>query len=953
MATEGVVITQADEDTPSVGGLFADISFLVAQRVPMRSNFLDRIRANGGRIVRLETQATYIIADHARNDCPPTSLSYTFIEAAISTGALPDPKQHRAGPAPGYARTVGSTVVPPKSTRTAFTPQDDRDVWNWVQSYRNQGVHGIKGNEIYKQLEAINPRHTFQSWRDRYVKKLMANPPQGVIVQPNIGLPLTQSASLQVRPPGVDGTVEEEEEDEAQEDQEEEAEPLHPDVEFLLENIDDILNIPTEDLDAVWGSLADEETSSHLSADQWKRLYEEHALPAHLAKEEKAKRAKASPTKRKARISTPEPLERNAQPTTPELVAMRAKAARDRQPSPSVSQKRRRQTATPRSNTQARKRAKADHSEIPADVQPVDKGDAVPGADLFQADKSPTDVQNVIELGLDNEGKNGETRDELALPGEETLPTSELNREARTQLIAEANGKGIEPELPSLPPLQADVQPTETAPELVPNQALDSIVDAPEAEQAGAVSPSNVESQVEASAPDEVIPQNGLQLTEENLAQQQATHGVKLTRASDLRENDENLSNYAQYLQKLVAGHIARRTGQATADESHNATEVDTELESDRELSPALVAQATSKAGANEKSRANGHVARDTDSHIIPENTQVANDEFDKLLNSELPGGDKVFSSQIAVDFDPFVNQDPALDTGFIPVDDAVRDWIQPVANDQTQDALGQQGLDEEMADNVEIDLTLAEPEGGFTFSSQEEAQPDGLPSQHQWEPTQPSVLENMNGGSNAALAAPGLSEDEVIEEAPAKSITPRAAAALDTQDIYATAAQQPDFSFPLPPDSDVEEPELPADPTRKPTSAQRNASQPTTSLRKRATSATPRKLIPTTTRQEPESPATESVKSFLARLTATGHSPDSLRSAIYRTSAQLQAAEIVAMYEKLGLPVPDIPEVWSAEDDAQVGTTDAKVFKALCEKKGWEEYDLRLKFLQDWRAGL
>ena len=56
-------------------------------------------------------------------------------------------------------------------------------------------------------------------------------------------------------------------------------------------------------------------------------------------------------------------------------------------------------------------------------------------------------------------------------------------------------------------------------------------------------------------------------------------------------------------------------------------------------------------------------------------------------------------------------------------------------------------------------------------------------------------------------------------------------------------------------------------------------------------------------------------------------------------------------MYEKLGMPVPELPEVWSAEEDAQVGTTDAKVFKALCEKKGWEEYDLRLKFLQEWRT--
>jgi len=926
MATEGVVITQANEVTPNIGGLFDGISFLVGLRVPMRSNFLDRIRANGGRIVRLEAQADHIIADHMRNDCPPNSLSYTFIEAAISAGALPDKNHHRAGPAPGYARTVGSTVVPPKSTRTPFTPQDDRDLWNWVQDYKNRGVHGIKGNEIYKQLEALNPRHTFQSWRDRYVKRLMANPPPGVQVQPNAAPMLPQQA----RPSGVDGTVEEE--GETQDEQDAEEEEVDPDVLFLLENIDDILNIPVEDLDAVWGSLADEETSMHLTADQWKRLYEEQALPAYRAKEEKAKRARASPMKRKARVATPEPIERNTEPTTPELVAMRAKAAQDRQPSPSVSQKRRRETATPRSNAQPRKRAKADRS---VDEQPTGNG-------VADSPKSPTNAQNDNELGLDGEDENDETQDELALPGEEILPTSELNRAAKAQLVAEANAKNTYSELPSQPLLRDDNQHAETAPNPAPGQGSNSPIEAPEAEQAGAVSPSNVESQVAASAAEETIPSSGLQLTEENLANQQAAHGVKIARASDLQENDENLTNYAQYLQKLVAGHIARRTGQDQTEESGDAIEFETEMKSKINPSQAPGAQVVLKSVEDGQVQSNGHGAQDTGSHLDPENTQAPGptDEFDALLESDMPGGDQAFDSQVAVDFDPFQSQDKALDTGYIPVGDAVRNWT----NDQSQGVSGQQGFDEDMTDNVEIDLTLAEPEGGFTFSSQEDAQPDGVPSQHQWEPTPDQS--HVNGRS---LAAPELSEDEVMEEAPAKATH----AALDTQDIYATGAQQPDFSFPLPPDSDADEqdPELPSDSTRQPPSAQNTTPKPTVSARKRTASATPRKLIPTTTRQEPEAPETESIESFIARLTATGHAPDSIRNAIYRTSAQLQAAEVVAMYDKIGMPIPDLPEVWSDEDDAQVGTTDAKVFKALCEKKSWEEYDLRLKFLQEWRT--
>jgi hypothetical protein len=814
--------------------------------------------------------------------------------------------------------------------------------------YRNRGVHGIKGNEIYKQLEAINPRHTFQSWRDRYVKRLMANPPAGVQLQPNAALLPTQQGSSQAGPTGVDGTVEEEEEAQDEQDDEEE---VDPDVLFLLENIDDILNIPVEDLDAVWGSLADEETSMHLTADQWKRLYEEQALPIYRAREEKAKRARPSPLKRKARISTPEPVQQNEEPTTPELVAMREKAARDRQPSPSVSQKRRRQTATPRSNTQPRKRARADRS---AEEQPAGNGVGVTGAD---SSKSATNAQNVMELDLDGEGENGETQDELALPGEEPLPTSELNRAAKAQLIAEANAKNADSELPSQSLPQTDVQRTETAPNPITNQASESPIEAPEAEQVGAVSPSNVESQVAASASDEMIPQSGLQLTEENLASQQAAHGVKIARASDLRENDGDLNNYAQYLQKLVAGHIARRIGQNQGDESLDATGNDAELKLNGESSPAPGAQVTSKSAKDGQIASNGRSAQDTGSHHIPDNTQglTSNDEFDRLLDSHLPGGDNAFSSQVAVEFDPFNSQDHALNNGFVPVDDAVRNWVQPATNDQTGGALDQQDFNEEMADHVEIDLTLAEPEGGFTFSSQEDTQPNGLTDQHQWEPTQPSVLDQtrVSGGLNGNLNAPDLSEDEVMEDAQVKATAPRAHAALDTQDIYATGAQQPDFSFPLPPDSEggEDEAELPADPMEKPTSAQKTTPKPTTSARKRTASATPRKLIPTSTRQEPENPEPESVASFIARLTSTGHAPDAIRNAIYRTSAQLQAAEVVAMYEKLELPVPDLPEVWSAEDDAQVGTTDAKVFKALCEKKGWEEYDLRLKFLQEWRA--
>ncbi|KAI7011153.1 hypothetical protein KC355_g5873 [Hortaea werneckii] len=170
-------MSHANGDSPAIGGLFEGLSFFLVQRLPSRSHFVDTIKANGGRVVKLEQQADYVIADHVRKDCPPGSISYTLIDSAIRHGAVPDPDDHRAGPPVGSIRDVASSV-PGKQTRRAFTAEDDKVLWQWVQKAEEQGG-SVKGNDIYKHLEAHNPRHTFQAWRDRYIKKLMGNPPAG------------------------------------------------------------------------------------------------------------------------------------------------------------------------------------------------------------------------------------------------------------------------------------------------------------------------------------------------------------------------------------------------------------------------------------------------------------------------------------------------------------------------------------------------------------------------------------------------------------------------------------------------------------------------------------------------------------------------------------------------------------------------------------------------------
>ncbi|KAI7285566.1 hypothetical protein KC345_g1622 [Hortaea werneckii] len=172
-------MSHANGDSPAIGGLLEGLSFFLVQRLPSRSNFVDKIKANGGRVVKLEQQADYVIADHVRKDCPPGSISYTLIDSAIRNGVVPDPEDHRAGPPVGSIRDVASSV-PGKQTRRAFTAEDDTILWQWVQKAEEQGG-SVKGNDIYKHLEAHNPRHTFQAWRDRYIKKLMGNPPAGCV----------------------------------------------------------------------------------------------------------------------------------------------------------------------------------------------------------------------------------------------------------------------------------------------------------------------------------------------------------------------------------------------------------------------------------------------------------------------------------------------------------------------------------------------------------------------------------------------------------------------------------------------------------------------------------------------------------------------------------------------------------------------------------------------------
>jgi hypothetical protein len=140
-----------------------------------------------------------LIADHARKDTPPGSYSWEFIEKSVKSGQLLEnledflirPRAPRDSLA-GSARPTGS-ARPPRGTRSSFTKEDDAILMKWVTLQERRG-EPISGNKVYqefaekvgKRRELVStarllnysqhPNHTWQSWRDRWVKKLSLLP---------------------------------------------------------------------------------------------------------------------------------------------------------------------------------------------------------------------------------------------------------------------------------------------------------------------------------------------------------------------------------------------------------------------------------------------------------------------------------------------------------------------------------------------------------------------------------------------------------------------------------------------------------------------------------------------------------------------------------------------------------------------------------------------------------
>jgi hypothetical protein len=161
---EGVPNTQGE-----TGTLFYGQKFWFSATVPQRKWFVENVKANGGQVVQLENQADVLLVDHTRKNPAPGTHSYKYVELSIRKGRLEKLDDHVVGGTSRADRPVGSITMAPKGSRRPYTEADDQFLWNWVKPLEEAGG-ATAGNSIYQDLEAANPGHTYQSWRDRWLK---------------------------------------------------------------------------------------------------------------------------------------------------------------------------------------------------------------------------------------------------------------------------------------------------------------------------------------------------------------------------------------------------------------------------------------------------------------------------------------------------------------------------------------------------------------------------------------------------------------------------------------------------------------------------------------------------------------------------------------------------------------------------------------------------------------
>lgn len=181
-------------------GLFSGMKMWFSRAVPGRDWLIQNAELHGAEIVALEKQAHILLVDHKRPNQAPGTTSFQFVEKSIRNGKMEDIDDYAVTVPTRVARAVASTTVAPRGGRAPYTEAEDQFLWNVVRPYMDKGG-AWKGNEIYKQVERMNPRHTYQSWRDRWIKYTQHQNRQ-VTSQVNIDGPptATQRSTVVPRP---------------------------------------------------------------------------------------------------------------------------------------------------------------------------------------------------------------------------------------------------------------------------------------------------------------------------------------------------------------------------------------------------------------------------------------------------------------------------------------------------------------------------------------------------------------------------------------------------------------------------------------------------------------------------------------------------------------------------------------------------------------------------------
>jgi len=1089
-----VVVTDSNGDVPAVGSIFDGLSFFLVQRVPFRSSYIAKIEANGGRVVKFEQQADHIVADHLRRDCPPGSVSYTFIDTALKDGSLPDPADHVAGVPVGMVREVGSTSLPARTTRTPFTADDERVLWQWVEHAKASGGM-VKGNEIYKQLELRNPRHTFQAWRDHYIKRLMHKPPAGAMV--------TVAANPPPTPPVASDQEEERRAARAGKRKAGDSEtrmansPENKKVristspapaveaevvafadfgeeEFdkLWEQADDIVDIDPENIEAAWTAWAQAGivTTPH-TPEEWRAFWERKVFPEYMKMRRKVKQKRnskmckeavterevASPVSRKSQEhgttideeSTPRHFPSTTQIGSPSLQVNRRQMQEvNKEGSPE------RENVTRGVRLSQARKDEDEDEELSEDEVNMQQGESGTSSPTSNRQKSSEAIEssNDDEFNEDEDesyGNGNEMDDRVKTQRPTDLSISGANWVVDQQEHQES-GEGEKTDNSEMNLSSSHISTSDAnraAEAQLGRESLDQDKYAFELEKGdtGDVTISThlfEDGEFEDGFPGEKVfeaDQSGAPLTEANLATQQAQQKTPSCRAADLPEDDreKDQSSYLSYLQAVTGGmqnqtvstlKVGTTVQQLPLDPRQDGSDVsEEENEGDeRNASTHEFSNIAKLPPGSSNQEVDEMLEWPSPSHnqILPRkvfHSQTQSQPFEtQIAYPMLPvqeddkDNEEIFTTQPiippSIEYPAQPNQVVAIGenefgTGLFFSSDLetadLDDW-----NDRSRRYMGVKlgverrlGKDDEFQSN-DLDLDLAEPEGGFELSSPEKSTAShvylkkhqqgygpGIRGKHHSRPNVEQLTTSLEGRAHAEAAegqdaielstAPSSSSPyQSTKNSPSFATGPETEneRTLNTQEIVDAETQVPDFAMPLPSESDEE-------------NAEQRSAIPITTRLSSARLSQQSDLMPTLKKTAGETLAAsalkqpnyklasplelpqvqqmdgEDIESFITSVAVKHNIMDTaaILAALKATSARQELALIVLLEQKAarmleGAPgqhrtkATDLPGVWTEDEDRAVESGDARSLRKITEKHGWDECLARMEFLTMWR---